>query len=106
MNAVYQVTYSSYRQGALHGLYVADSGEMDNFIQRNPLLNFGEVLGKHSALQTYVNEWDIRKIEDQECVDMTLKWGLSTGYNLLEYEECSDSESECQESECEENDYE
>lgn len=74
MTRAYKFT-SDYGYGALDGLFIEDSADVDFLIKHGDKIYFyaGEVLGKHSEISDYIHTCDI---------------GAELGYNPLRFEIC------------------
>ncbi len=83
MKAVYKATWSC-RGGDLTGVFIADADDMRRLREEDPVLNLGEVLGKHSEVCTKVSEWDLREYTSPEAVRVVEELKLSLGTNLWE----------------------
>lgn len=73
MNPVKDLVLLSYekdlRYGSISGIFVIDREVLDNLLEVNPLIDFGEVCGKHSEVYKRFKELDLKILsEDFETI--------------------------------------
>lgn len=91
MKALYKLKFDSGRQGALEGIFIADTEDVKFLVENKVSVYFGEVLGKHSEIYGPVERHEIEEItKEQNVLDIVEKYGLSNGYNPFEYNLCED----------------
>lgn len=85
------VKFSAYfgRRGELEGLFVLDDEDwqtLQNLIDSEDSVYFGEVLGKHSEVECVINNDNIQVLsENQEFCREFARLNLNTGYNPLNF---------------------
>jgi hypothetical protein len=62
--ALYKFHFDAGRQGALHGLFIADPKDVRELIESKRIVRFGEVLGKHSDIRGPVEDYDLTLVTD------------------------------------------
>lgn len=82
MKAVYKTCCDFGRMGFLSGVFVADTDNMNKLKQTNPVLCFGDVLGKHSDITNRFNDWDLEEVTDPAAVSVVERLGLQNGVDL------------------------
>ena len=84
MRAIYKFHVDFGRMGDLTGVFVAEESELNNIMGKT--IDFGEALGKHSEVFFELEEKHLTKVtDDQSFITLFDKFGLSTGYNPLDY---------------------
>lgn len=90
MTGAYKFT-SDYGYGALGGLFIEDSADVDFLIKHGDKIYFyaGEVLGKYSEISDYIHTCDIQVLStDENIVNILRDIGAELGYNPLRFEIC------------------
>ena len=81
------------RMGKLEGLFIASQSQVDEVIGKE--IYFGEVLGKHSEIETIIEPDEIEVFsDDQDTIDYLEEIFPSTtlcGYNPLDYYELDEN---------------
>lgn len=84
---IYKLHVDVGRYGVLEGIFVAYKLYVDVLLSSKVVIYYGEVLGKHSEISSYVEPEEIKLITDDKKVIKTFeKYNLSCGYNPFEYE--------------------
>jgi len=82
--ALYRFEYDCGRSGELCGLFVAEKDEIEALIGKR--IYFGEVLGKHSEVVITFDEECVDILtEDQDFISKFIQFGLTTGFNPIDY---------------------
>lgn len=86
MKALYRMNFECGRNGTLSGIFVADSEDVGLLIESKMEISFGEVLGKHSNVEGWLESHEIEKItDDVNVIEVVEKYGLSVGHNPFNY---------------------
>lgn len=89
MKALYKMEIDLDRRGILEGLFIAEMAEIDYLIENKIIVQFGEVLGKHSDIRGSLDQQDIQIItQDIVIINFFEENKLSCGYNPLDYIFC------------------
>lgn len=86
MKSLYRMNFDCGRQGNLQGVFVAEDEDISLLISSEMVINFGEVLGKHSQIAGPLTSPEIEKItDDEKVIEVVEKYGLETGFNPFDH---------------------
>ncbi len=108
--AVYTFDCDFYRGGSVCGTFVQEIQKIDDAKRQDHSIYFGEVLGKHSQIEAYFSDLDLKKITDDEklvdAFEEILRLANKThfGYNPFDYIEEYDDEEDDSDDDEEEDD--
>ena len=86
MKGIYKMNCDCGRCGHIMGIFIAEDYEMNNLINSEIEVEFGEVLGKHSDVGGPIEKKDIELITfDPSAIDIFEKYDLYSGYNPFNY---------------------
>ena len=86
MKAIYKLDKYYGRMGDLTGIFVAEKEIVECMIEHEIIVQFGEVLGKHSDIHCSINDSDITMCsDDQAAIKVVEDLRLENGFNPLDY---------------------
>lgn len=86
MEAVFKMYLDYGRMGDLEGVFIADKQAVEDLINSDQTIWFGEVLGKHSEVDCQASELDIQMISDDPAVVKIFRDNnIEIGYNPFDY---------------------
>ena len=87
MKGLYRMEIDYGRMGDLSGIFIADTEDVKNLIEEGKEVSFGEVLGKHSEVNTAITDNDLTLITtDPLVIGIVEEHGLENGFNPFDYE--------------------
>ncbi len=87
--ALYRFHWDCGRHGELEGIFLADPKDIPKIIGQ--VLEFGEVLGKHSDIRGLLEEGEIELVSaDPGVIQVVHTYGLTNGFNPFDYWKCSE----------------
>ena len=79
--ALYKL-YIDLGNAQLYGLFIADRQDVNTLIDEDIIIDFGDVAGKYSNIQTSVDRDDIEFVtDDLGVLNVVMGYGLELGYN-------------------------
>lgn len=82
MKALYKFVQEHGRSGTLTGVFVSEKEYVEKLIQTEIIVDFGEVLGKHSDISGKILPDEITMITDnQEVIKIVEDYGLENGFD-------------------------
>lgn len=86
MKAVFKLNIKMRRSGNIEGIFIAEKEQIEYLLSSKIEIYFGEIAGKHSEIFGSIGADDIKMISDDKNVIKVIEtYGLSTGYNPLDY---------------------
>ncbi len=84
MKGIYKFYWDYGRHGEVSGIFIAEDWQIKDLIGEH--VYFGEILGKHSQVEGYIEEGDITLIsQNPDFVQMFKEHIGKVGYNPVEY---------------------
>lgn len=86
MKGLYKFEEDFGRMGELEGLFIAEVDKVDELIESEVEVHFGEVLGKHSDVSVIMSDDNLTLVTTEENVIKVIEdYNLENGYNPFNY---------------------
>jgi len=84
MEGIYRLIDDQGRGGEVEGIFTADSDDIERIM--NTSVYFGEILGKHSNVEVFLDDKTLQLVTDVPSVVRNFqKYNMETGYNPFNY---------------------
>lgn len=86
MKGLYKFEKDCGRMGKLEGLFIAEVDKVDELIESEVEVHFGEALGKHSDVSVIMSDDNLTLVTTEENVIKVIEdYNLENGYNPFNY---------------------